>query len=115
MKITDQLSDATTLKMLGERIERQRIEAGLTQAELANESGVGKRTIERIEAGNGCELVVFIRVLRVLKLAEGFNALVPELPPSPIAQLRLQGRQRRRVAHPRRTAASQPSSTSPPT
>jgi len=107
MKITNELTDAAVLEALGPRVERQRIEANLTQAMLAQESGVSKRTIERIEAGHGCELTVLIRVLRVLNLVEGFNALIPELPPSPIAQLKLQGRQRRRVARARRPHAQE--------
>lgn len=111
MKITEHLTDSAMLKVLGERVERHRIEAGLTQAELAQEAGVSKRTLERIEAGQGCELVMLIRVLRVLKLSEGFNALVPELPPSPIAQLKLQGKRRRRVAHPRGASKPTPSPT----
>ncbi|MEJ1966290.1 MAG: helix-turn-helix domain-containing protein [Gammaproteobacteria bacterium] len=106
MRITDDLTDIAILQALGERAARQRIEAGQTQAELAREAGVSKRTVERIEAGKGCELVMLIRVLRVLKLNEGLNALVPELPPSPMALLKLKGKERRRVAHPRRAAAS---------
>jgi DNA-binding XRE family transcriptional regulator len=112
MRINDHLTDAAILQALGERVERQRIEAGLTQAELAQEAGASKRTLERIEAGKGCEVAMLIRVLRVLKLIEGFNALLPELPPSPMALLKLKGKERRRVAHPRRLATS-PSTSSP--
>lgn len=103
MRITDQLTDTAILQLLGERLERFRIEMGLTQSELAQQAGVGKRTVERIESGMGAGLQQLIRVLRVLKLAEGLNALVPELPPSPMAELKLRGRQRRRAAHARRT------------
>ena len=102
MRITSDLTDAVISQMLGERIARRRIEAGLTQAELAVRAGIGKRTLERIEAGRGAELVSLIRVLRPLGAVEGFEGLLPELPPSPIAQLELRGKQRRRVSHPRR-------------
>ena len=111
MRITDHLTDTAILQALAERIERQRIEAALTQAELAREAGTSKRTVERIEAGKGCEFVMLIRVLRVLKLTEGFNALLPELPPSPMALLKLKGKARRRVVHPRRLATSSSAST----
>ncbi len=109
MQITDELADNAILEAIGERAERQRIEASLTQAEFAREAGVSKRTVERIEAGKGCELLMLIRVLRVLKRVEGFNALLPKLPPSPMALLKMKGKERRRVAHPRR--AVPPSST----
>ena len=101
MRITSQLTDTAVLQTFGERIERCRIEAGLTQAELAEQAGIGKRTLERIEGGRGAELVTLIRVLRALKILEGFERLVPELPPSPIAQLKWRGKQRQRVTHPR--------------
>jgi transcriptional regulator with XRE-family HTH domain len=101
MRVTPELTDAAIAQILGERIARYRIEAGLTQAELAERAGIGKRTVERIEAGLGVELVTLFRVLRPLKILEGFERLLPELPPSPIAQLELRGRQRQRVSHPR--------------
>lgn len=101
MRITPELTDAAVAQILGERIARYRIEAGLTQAELAERAGIGKRTVERIEAGLGVELVTFIRVLRTLNILEGFERLLPELPPSPIAQLDLRGKQRQRVSHSR--------------
>lgn len=101
MRITPELTDAAIAQILGERIERYRIEAGLTQAELAERAGIGKRTVERVEAGGGAELVTVIRVLRTLNALEGFERLLPELPPSPIEQLKLRGKQRQRVSHPR--------------
>lgn len=102
MRITSDLTDAGVLRALGERIERYRIEADLTQAELAEQAGIGKRTLERIEAGGGAELVTLIRILRALKALDGFERLIPQLPPSPIEQLKLRGKHRRRVSHPRR-------------
>ncbi|HEV7139005.1 MAG TPA: helix-turn-helix transcriptional regulator [Steroidobacteraceae bacterium] len=108
MRIVSGLTDAAIARILGERIERYRIEAGLTQAELAERAGLGKRTLERIEAGQGAGLVTLIRVLRALEALEGFDKILPELPPSPIEQLKLRGKQRRRVSHPRnRGEASQ--------
>ena len=101
MRITSDLTDAAVAHVLGERIGRYRIEAGLTQAELAERAGIGKRTVERIEAGLGVELVTLIRVLRTLNTLEAFERLLPEVPPSPIAQLHLRGKQRQRVSHSR--------------
>jgi hypothetical protein len=48
-----------------------------------------------------------VRVCRALGLIERFNALVPERMPSPIAQLKLKGKERRRASG-RRTTASAP-------
>jgi hypothetical protein len=61
------------------------------------EAGVAKRTVERIEAGHSAELATVIRLLRVLKLIEGLDSLVPDQLPSPMALLKSQGRTRRRM------------------
>lgn len=108
MHITSELTDAAVLRALGERLERHRIEAGLTQAALAERAGIGKRTLERIEAGAGAELVTLIRVLRAVERLEALDGLLPELPPSPIAQLKLRGKERRRASRPRRQAPGTP-------
>lgn len=104
MRISSELTDAAIAQILGERIAHHRIEAGLTQAELAERAGIGKRTLERIEAGRGAELLTLIRILRSLQAMEGLDRLLPELPASPIEQLKLRGKQRQRVSHARRGA-----------
>lgn len=106
MKITEQLTDPAVLAEFGSRLKGHRLEARLTQAELAEQAGVGKRTLERLEAGAGTELLTLVRVLRVLKLLDGFELLLPAIRPGPIAQLRSRGRTPQRVMHPREAPAS---------
>ena len=45
------MSDETLLKELGQRIARLRLERNLSQAQLAEQAGISKRTLERLEAG----------------------------------------------------------------
>ena len=104
MNITPGLSDPAILEILGARLARQRIESQHTQADLAERAGISKRTLERLEAGRGAELVTLIRVLRALDLIGGLELLIPPLPPSPIAQLKLRGKERKRASRPRRTS-----------
>jgi len=81
---------------------RIRLELNLTQAQLAQQAGVSKRTVERLESGGvATQLSGFIRVCRVLELIERFESLIPEPMPSPVAQLKLKGRIRRRASAPR--------------
>ncbi len=75
---------------MGERLAKIRLDRNLTQAQLATQAGVSKRTVERLEAGAvATQLSGFIRVCRVLDLIERFDLLVPEPVPSPVAQLKL--------------------------
>lgn len=99
MKIAAELPDEAVLRELGERLTRIRLEQNLTQAVLAEQAGVSKRTVERLEAGEvAAQLSGFLRVCRVLGLLGRFDALLPEPLPSPMAQLKLQGRRRRRAS-----------------
>jgi transcriptional regulator with XRE-family HTH domain len=104
MKITTELTDLAVLHEIGDRLERRRIDAGFTQAQLAEEAGISKRTVERIEAGHSTDFVMLVRVLRVLKLFETLDQLVSDLPQSPLLLLKGRGRARKRVGHSRRPA-----------
>jgi transcriptional regulator with XRE-family HTH domain len=106
MDITKQATDEAVLSELGGRLARVRLERNLTQAQLAEQSGVSKRTVERLESGSvATQLSGFIRVCRVLDLVERFELLVPEPVASPVEQLKLRGRMRRRASASRKTKA----------
>ncbi len=94
MKITNRQSDEAILTELGRRLRRQRLDLNRTQAALAHEAGVSKRTVERLEAGGSTQLDSFVRVLRALGLLAQADALVPEVADSP---LRTKRRERART------------------
>ncbi len=91
MSFTPLTPDAQVLATLGERLRSHRLLADRTQAELAEEAGVSKRTVERLESGRSVQLETLVRVLRALGLIAGLEGLVPAPLPSP---LRDQPRQR---------------------
>jgi transcriptional regulator with XRE-family HTH domain len=99
LKITPELTDAAVLHELGERFTRRRIGAGWTQAELADEAGVSKRTVERIEGGRSTDFVMLLRALRALKLLDVLDQLLPDSGPGPLALLKGHGRAPKRVRH----------------
>jgi transcriptional regulator with XRE-family HTH domain len=100
MKISAQLTDDAILGELGARLAGARLARNLTQATLAEQAGVSKRTVERLESGEvATHLSGFLRICRVLELVDGLDALIPEPTPSPIALLKLQGRQRQRASN----------------
>ncbi len=106
MKISNQATDLLIVQELGERLSRVRLERNLTQAALAEQAGVSKRTVERMEAGGPTQLVNLVRVCRGLDLLDRFETLIPESVVSPVTQLKLQGKQRKRATA--KPAASPP-------
>jgi transcriptional regulator with XRE-family HTH domain len=99
MKIAGQLADEAILKELGGRLAGVRLGRNLTQAALAEQAGVSKRTVERLEAGAvATQLSGFVRVCRVLGLLEGFENLIPEAMPGPMEQLKHMSRKRQRAS-----------------
>jgi transcriptional regulator with XRE-family HTH domain len=99
MRIESKLTDDVILRELGQRLTGVRLERNLTQAALAEQAGISKRTVERLESGEvATQLSGFVRVCRILGLMERFDALIPESANSPIAQLKLQGKKRKRAS-----------------
>lgn len=101
MQIDAQLTDAAILEQLGGRLKRTRLQRNLTQRRLAEEAGISLATVRNLEDGKPSQLVTLIRVLRVLGGLGGLERAVPEPPPSPIEELRLRGRERKRASSPR--------------
>lgn len=98
MKITGLLTDDAVLTELGVRIADRRIELQLTQAAVAEQAGIAKRTLERMEAGLTSQLATLVRVLRVLDAASGLDGLIPESGPRPMDLLKRKGKIRQRAS-----------------
>lgn len=103
MKITGLLTDEAVLAELGTRIAGRRIELQLTQADVAEQAGIAKRTLERMEAGLTSQLATLVRVLRVLDAASGLDGLIPESGPRPMDLLQRKGKVRQRASGRRAT------------
>ena len=108
MRLTDLSTNEAVLPELGERLAQTRLNRNVTQAELAREAGVSKRTVERLEAGASTQLSNLVRIVRALGLLENFDLLVPEPTPSPIEQLKRQTRKRIRASTTSRPATDSP-------
>jgi transcriptional regulator with XRE-family HTH domain len=107
MKISECLTDDAILAEIGTRIARRRLDLGLTQAQLAEQAGVAKRTLERVEAGASAQLSGMIRLFRVLDLLPGLDHMLPEGDARPMDLLLRNGRPRQRASSRRRKARSQ--------
>lgn len=98
MRFMANTTDQAILKEIGERIATVRLNQNFTQSNLAEQAGVSKRTVERLEAGESVQVTSLIRLLRSLGLQQRLEVLFPEPVASPMAQLKLQGKKRRRAS-----------------
>lgn len=106
MHINKLMSDDTILAELAQRLARLRIEAGLTQSDLAHEAGVSKRTVERIEAGASAQMSSIIRICRVLGLLPGMDQFIPPAAIRPMDLIKIKGKMRKRVSSKRKRRSS---------
>ena len=99
LNASNHINDQALLQLLGERLAQLRLAKNLTQGQLAEQAGLGLRTVQRLELGaSATQLSGFLRVCRVLGLVERLDLLIPEAVASPMAQLKQAGRKRRRAS-----------------
>ena len=82
---------------LGRQLEKLRLSRNVSQARLAEEAGVSRRTITRLANGEGVSMDTFIRVMRALGVADRLENLLPDPATRPIERVRLGGRERKRA------------------
>ncbi len=98
-------TDKSALALLGRRMAAFLIRSNWTQAQLAEQAGVSKGTVEHIERGDSVQVLNLIKVLRVCGMLEAFLAIFPDDSPSPMQILRMgEVKARKRVRNPRGTS-----------
>lgn len=108
MSISIKMTDENLLKVIGGRLAGRRLALNLTQEQLAEQAGLGLRTVQRLELGSAAtQLTGFVRICRVLGLADNLDAFIPEPAVSPMEQLKLEGRKRQRATG-RKAATGKP-------
>ena len=98
MKILDTHTDDAILAEIGRRITRRRLARRMTQAELAEQAGIGKRTLERVEAGLTAQSSTVIRIFRVLGLLPGLEQMLAEPSIRPLEAAARKGKARQRAS-----------------
>jgi len=92
------MSNSEIQKELGRRLQRERLNQNLTQAELTEKSGISRRTLTSAENGEGPTMDTMICILRGLGLLARFDQFLPEPPMSPVQLAKLRGKQRQRAS-----------------
>lgn len=108
MKISKLLTDEAILTEIGARIARRRLDLQRTQAEVAEQAGIAKRTLERIEGGASAQMSSIIRILRVLELLPALEGMIPGAGPRPMDLLKRKGKARQRASSRRHPDPSGP-------
>jgi transcriptional regulator with XRE-family HTH domain len=98
MYLDELMTDDAVLAELGRRLERQRVQRNSTQAEMAEQAGIGRATLQRLERGKSVQMTSMVKLLRALGLLAALDAAVPESIDLPIAQLEREQRKIRRRA-----------------
>ncbi len=98
MEFNSSNTDQHVLDELGRRIARHRLNRNMTQEALADQAGVSRPTVARLEQGRSTNVANLIRILRALNLIENLEALLPAPPSSPIQQLRTKRHERQRAS-----------------
>jgi putative transcriptional regulator len=85
-------------KELGHRLQRERLNQNVTQADLAEKAGISRRTLVAAENGQGTALETLISILRALGRLGQLDQFLPEPPVSPIELAKLKGKVRQKAS-----------------
>jgi transcriptional regulator with XRE-family HTH domain len=82
-------SDTALIRTLGAFIKHHRVQQNKSQAQLAKEAGIVRSTLSLFENGENTSLMVFIQLLRALKLLHLLQQfeIEEELSPLQLAKL----------------------------
>lgn len=91
-------SKAETLVLsLGSKLKQARINANLSQKQLAEIIGKSRTAVERAERGK-CNLSTFVSIMQALNLVDQLEMFLPEQPISPVSLAKIKSKKRKRAS-----------------
>ncbi len=93
----EKLTPAAIAEELGVRLRQARLNADLTQAEVASRAGLNRRTVLNAEKGQ-VQLENLVAILAAMDMVNQLDAFLPVQELSPIQLARLKGQQRQRAS-----------------
>lgn len=90
---------------LGQKIKLYRIMKELSQQDLADKTGVSKRSISRLEQGESVQVDNLFKILLALELGDNIEMLVPDQTKRPSYYLEKEDKRPRRVRQKTKTTA----------
>ena len=91
------ISSVAIAEELGNRLKQARLNANVTQAEVASRTGLNRRTILNAEKGK-IQLEKFIAILTALDMTDQLNLFLPVQEISPLQLAKLKGQKRQRAS-----------------
>ena len=91
------MSDTAITGVLGKRIKEYRLRKRYTQQDMADRAGISVFSVAKVEKGEPVSISIIIPVLRVLRLLDNLEMLLPEIGVSPIEMLKLKGKMPQRI------------------
>jgi transcriptional regulator with XRE-family HTH domain len=82
-------SDTSLIRSLGAFVRHHRVKQNKSQSQLATDAGIARSTLSLFERGENISLLVFIQLLRALKLLQLLKEfeITEELSPLQLAKL----------------------------
>ena len=93
----NEISNAAIVETIGKRLKEYRLKKRYTQKELSERAGISLFTVAQIEHGKPVSIAMLVPVLRVLRLLDNLEMLLPEATISPVEVLKLKGKQPQRI------------------
>lgn len=101
-------SPAAIAEALGERLKQARLNADMTQVEVAEQAGISRKAVLNAEKGK-VQLETLIAIMGALRLTGQLDNFLPVQEVSPIQLAKLQGRKRQRASGQRSSNVQEPS------
>jgi transcriptional regulator with XRE-family HTH domain len=90
-------SDSALIETMGAFIKHHRVQQNKTQGQLAREAGIVRSTLSLFERGENTSLLVFVQLLRALKLLHLLQGFQVEQEFSPLQLAKLEQSKRKRA------------------
>jgi transcriptional regulator with XRE-family HTH domain len=111
--INSSMTNASIAAELGNRLEQRRLERNIPQQKMADEIGITPKSYRQLVAGGG-KLENMIAAMRVLDCLDQLDSFLPPPQPSPLQQLKLQGKKRQRARLPSQAEPLSATNVQPP-
>lgn len=96
-----EMSPIAIAEELGDRLKKARLNADLTQAQVASHAGLSRKTVLNAEKGK-VQLENLIAILISLDMVNQLNVFLPAPAVSPIQLAKLRGQERQRASRSRK-------------